>query len=59
MNRGHLSEAARREALIDRIALGRIGDPDDVAGAAVFLASPDSGYVHGTIIYVDGGLLLT
>lgn len=59
MNQKYLSEPARREALVDRIALGRIGNPDDVTGAAVFLASPDSDYVHGTIIYVDGGLLLT
>lgn len=59
MNRSHLEEASKRERLVARIPAGRMGDPTDIAGAAVFLASPDSDYVHGTTIYVDGGLLLT
>jgi glucose 1-dehydrogenase len=36
----------------------RIGEPEDIVGAAVFLASAESNYVTGTTIYVDGGLLL-
>ena len=36
--------------------LGRIGDPDDVAAAVVFLASPAAGYITGKIIEVDGGI---
>ncbi len=35
--------------------LGRIGDPDDVAGAAVFLASSDASFIAGTELFVDGG----
>ena len=37
-------------------ALGRIGDPEDVAAAVVFLASPAGGYITGKILEVDGGL---
>jgi 3-oxoacyl-[acyl-carrier protein] reductase len=40
----------------DRIPLGRWGEPEDVAGACVFLASDDAGYVTGTNLIVDGGL---
>lgn len=36
--------------------LGRIGQPEDIAKAVVFLASPDSAWVHGTTLYVTGGL---
>ena len=36
--------------------LGRIGDPEDVAAAVVYLASPAAGYVTGKIIEVDGGI---
>jgi|SRR5271157_807904 len=58
MNRKHLTEPARRERLLGQIPLQRIGEPEDIVGAAVFLASPESDYVTGTTIYVDGGLLL-
>ncbi|MEA2540744.1 MAG: glucose 1-dehydrogenase, partial [Acidobacteriaceae bacterium] len=36
----------------------RIGEPEDVARAAVWLASDQSDYVHGTTIYIDGGMTL-
>ena len=58
MNRSSLSEPASRERMIRQIPLKRIGDPQDIVGAAVFLASSESDYVTGTTIYVDGGLLL-
>jgi NAD(P)-dependent dehydrogenase (short-subunit alcohol dehydrogenase family) len=38
--------------------LKRIGTPDDVAGAVAFLASADADYITGSIIYVDGGILI-
>jgi glucose 1-dehydrogenase len=58
MNRDALSDPVRRERLISRIPLGRIAEPEEIVGAAVFLASSESNYVTGTTIYVDGGLLL-
>lgn len=45
----------RYRAIIARTPAGRWGKPEDVAGAAVFLASPASDFVHGVIIPVDGG----
>jgi NAD(P)-dependent dehydrogenase (short-subunit alcohol dehydrogenase family) len=41
----------------NRVPLGRVGEPEDLVGAAVFLASEESAYVTGTSIYVDGGYL--
>jgi NAD(P)-dependent dehydrogenase (short-subunit alcohol dehydrogenase family) len=41
----------------DLIPLGRVGIPEDVAGAAVFLASSDADYITGTLLFVDGGQL--
>jgi NAD(P)-dependent dehydrogenase (short-subunit alcohol dehydrogenase family) len=35
--------------------LGRLGDPDEVASAALFLASDDSSFVNGSELFVDGG----
>ncbi len=47
----------RNAEILGRIPAGRWGRPDDLAGAAVFLASSASDYVHGTIVAVDGGWL--
>jgi meso-butanediol dehydrogenase/(S,S)-butanediol dehydrogenase/diacetyl reductase len=41
---------------LDRIPLGRLETPDDVAGVIAFLASPDAGYITGQSIVVDGGI---
>ena len=46
----------RSAALLSRPA-GRFGEPEDLKGAAVFLASDAADYVHGTILPVDGGWL--
>jgi len=48
-------DEARSQQILDRIPAGRWGDPEDLAGAAVFLASPASNYVNGEILVVDGG----
>ncbi len=45
-----------RSSLIPHIPLNRLGTPDDIAGAAVFLASDDSNYVTGVELFVDGGV---
>lgn len=47
------------EFIINRTPAGRWGDPDDLIGAAIFLASAASNFVTGQIIYVDGGILAT
>jgi 2-deoxy-D-gluconate 3-dehydrogenase len=51
------SDPARNEAILARIPAGRWGEPADLAGAAVFLASRASDYVHGAIVVADGGWL--
>lgn len=48
-------DEAWRQNLISRIAAGRPGVPEDLAGAAIFLASRASDYVSGAVLYVDGG----
>ena len=45
--------------IISRTPAGRWGDPSDLAGAAIFLASKASDFVNGHILYVDGGILAT
>jgi 2-dehydro-3-deoxy-D-gluconate 5-dehydrogenase len=47
----------RNAAILGRIPAGRWGQPDDIAGAVLFLASPAADYVHGAILPVDGGWL--
>jgi 2-deoxy-D-gluconate 3-dehydrogenase len=43
------------DEIITRTPAGRFGEPAEMAGAAVFLASPASDFVTGSIVYVDGG----
>ncbi|WP_162053326.1 gluconate 5-dehydrogenase [Pontibacter pamirensis] len=47
------------EFIINRTPAGRWGDPDDLEGTAIFLASKASDFINGQIIYVDGGILAT
>ena len=51
------ADPVRNKAILDRIPAGRWGDPRDLVGAAVYLASPAAAYVHGTVLAVDGGWL--
>ena len=57
MNRGSNEEAAKERAQkTSAVAMiGRIGDPDDIANAVAFFASPDSGWVTAQVLAVDGG----
>lgn len=50
-------DPTRSRAILDRIPAGRWGSADDLAGAAVFLASDAAAYIHGTVLPVDGGWL--
>ena len=51
------NDPLRSRQILERIPAGRWGEPGDLAGAAVFLCSPASDYVHGHVLVVDGGWL--
>jgi glucose 1-dehydrogenase len=55
-NRALLADRPKLDALLRQIPAGRLGTPEEVAGVAAFLASPDADYVTGSTYYVDGGL---
>lgn len=48
-------DETRNRQILERIPAGRWGEPSDLAGAAVFLASPASDYINGHVLVVDGG----
>jgi 2-deoxy-D-gluconate 3-dehydrogenase len=50
-------DAQRNAAILDRVPAGRWGNPEDLMGAVVFLASDAARYVHGIVLAVDGGWL--
>ena len=52
-------EQSRRDALVTAIPLGRLGVGEDVAAAAVFLASREASYITGQVIHVNGGLYMS
>ncbi len=51
-------EEGQRQALVANVPLGRFGQPEDVAAAVVFLASPGATYVTGTTLHVNGGMYM-
>ena len=48
----------QREAILGKIPAGSMGSPDDIAAAAVFLASQEAGYVTGQTLHVNGGMAM-
>jgi 2-deoxy-D-gluconate 3-dehydrogenase len=51
------ADPVRNKAILDRIPAGRWGDAADIAGAATYLCTPASAYIHGAVLNVDGGWL--
>ena len=56
MARHWLDNPVTHQQVLQRIPLGRVAEPHDVAGAALFLCSPAAGFVTGQVLYVDGGI---
>ena len=53
--RNRAQMATEGEALVQHIPAGRLGKPDDLAGAALLLCSDAGAYINGINLYVDGG----
>lgn len=56
---GILADPLRRQQLLGKCLVGRIGQPEDIAQAALYLASEDSSFMTGHVLVVDGGRLVT
>jgi gluconate 5-dehydrogenase len=50
------ADPATAAAIVGRIPLGRVAEPEDIVGAAVFFSAPASDFITGQILYVDGGI---
>ena len=55
----HALAGEQRDKLVGRIPLGRLGTPDDIAHAVVFLASNEAGYISGATLHVNGGMYMS
>ncbi|MCM3714170.1 glucose 1-dehydrogenase [Halalkalibacter oceani] len=55
MNEALINDQTRSRQILERIPAGRWGQPEDIAGAVLYLATPAANYVHGEVIVVDGG----
>jgi glucose 1-dehydrogenase len=59
MNKEILEDKNKKKQEEDKIPMHRIGQPEEIAKVALFLASSDASYITGTTIYADGGLTLS
>ena len=50
------ADEQRKQAIVNSVPLGRLGQPEDIANAALFLASDESSYFTGEILFPDGGM---
>ncbi len=58
INTATLNDPTKKAELLQEIPLNRVGTPDDIANAVVWLASDQASYVTGTTLFVDGGLMI-
>ena len=54
---GGIADPAERARILSRVPLDRVGAPEDIAGAVVFLAGDSASYITGQVLYVDGGAM--
>ena len=59
MNKDIMEDPQKKKREEEKIPMRRIGEPEEIAKVAFFLASPDASYITGTTVYVDGGLTLS
>ena len=58
-NNGHPPGSEKRQVVIDSIPMKRVGTPEDIANAAMFFLSPQSGYITGQTLFVCGGVSIS